>query len=421
MPPVRVAASTRRSTSTAPRSEPGSCTSSSRPGVIRVLVNGKLRAQPFLDIRSQVRAAASRGCSRSPSTRLRDEPPLLRRLHRHERRRARRRVPLERRRAGRATRGQLLLRRHQPYANHNGGQLAVRPGRDALRRAPATAARAATRSNRAQNLRLAARQAPAPERRQARRALADRRLRPAQPVALLVRPRHRRPLHRRRRPGRLGGGRLRHAAQQSRPEQLRLARSTRARRATTGRSSSNPRGALVFPIVVYPHSQGCSITGGYVYRGRRAGGRRPLLLRRLLQRHDLEPALVERQAADVRREPFKVSGLSSFGEDAAGELYAISLDGTSTSSRASRVRRRRRPAGPAGRAPRRRAPAATRSASAARARGRGSPRCESSRWFRRCSSSRSPSSRSSTASSCRSSSAFPSATRSIVRTALSRR
>jgi hypothetical protein len=29
----------------------------------------------------------------------------------------------------------------------------------------------------------------------------------------------------------------------------------------------------------------------------------------------------------VRREPFRVSSLSSFGEDAAGELYAVSLDG----------------------------------------------------------------------------------------------
>ena len=32
-------------------------------------------------------------------------------------------------------------------------------------------------------------------------------------------------------------------------------------------------------------------------------------------------------ATDVRREPFKVPGLSLFGEDARGELYATSLGG----------------------------------------------------------------------------------------------
>ena len=35
------------------------------------------------------------------------------------------------------------------------------------------------------------------------------------------------------------------------------------------------------------------------------------------------------EARDLRREPFLVGGgLSSFGENAAGELFAISLDGT---------------------------------------------------------------------------------------------
>ena len=33
-------------------------------------------------------------------------------------------------------------------------------------------------------------------------------------------------------------------------------------------------------------------------------------------------------AGDVRREPFSVEQLSSFGEDAAGELYAVSHNGT---------------------------------------------------------------------------------------------
>jgi hypothetical protein len=33
------------------------------------------------------------------------------------------------------------------------------------------------------------------------------------------------------------------------------------------------------------------------------------------------------EAADVRREPFKIPALSTFGEDARGELYAASLTG----------------------------------------------------------------------------------------------
>jgi hypothetical protein len=33
------------------------------------------------------------------------------------------------------------------------------------------------------------------------------------------------------------------------------------------------------------------------------------------------------RARSVRREPFTLGGLSSFGEDAAGELYAVTLNG----------------------------------------------------------------------------------------------
>ena len=36
----------------------------------------------------------------------------------------------------------------------------------------------------------------------------------------------------------------------------------------------------------------------------------------------------EAATSGPRREPFSVGNLSSFGEDAAGELYATSLDGT---------------------------------------------------------------------------------------------
>ena len=41
----------------------------------------------------------------------------------------------------------------------------------------------------------------------------------------------------------------------------------------------------------------------------------------------VEQAVKGKLRGGVRREPFTVSNLSSFGEDAAGELYAVSLDG----------------------------------------------------------------------------------------------
>ena len=60
-----------------------------------------------------------------------------------------------------------------------------------------------------------------------------------------------------------------------------------------GRQASRDKalgpGRLVQPVAQYTHDDGCSVTGGYVYRGnavpRLAG---PLRLRRLLQRHGLE-------------------------------------------------------------------------------------------------------------------------------------
>ena len=46
---------------TAPSSEPGKLYVVEQPGVIRVLVNGRLRATPFLDIRSLVRSGGEQG------------------------------------------------------------------------------------------------------------------------------------------------------------------------------------------------------------------------------------------------------------------------------------------------------------------------------------------------------------------------
>jgi glucose/arabinose dehydrogenase len=90
----------------------------------------------------------------------------------------------------------------------------------------------------------------------------------------------------------------------------------------------DPPSPLVFPIFEYGHDVGCSVTGGYVYRGSsvpQAKGR--YFAGDYCSGNVWSLRVVAGKATDVRREPFRVSSLSSFGEDARGELYLVSLDG----------------------------------------------------------------------------------------------
>jgi glucose/arabinose dehydrogenase len=83
---------------------------------------------------------------------------------------------------------------------------------------------------------------------------------------------------------------------------------------------------LVQPVGVYGHDQGCSVTGGFVYRGRKVPQLRGAyvfgdycsgLLWTL--RDGGEPKLLQ---------GLTVASLTSFAEDRSGELYALSDDGT---------------------------------------------------------------------------------------------
>ena len=89
-------------------------------------------------------------------------------------------------------------------------------------------------------------------------------------------------------------------------------------------------GQLVAPVYVYSHGEtnSCSVTGGYVYRGRAVGA--------AIGRYffgDYCSGIVwslriaNGQATDVQREAFRVDGLTSFGEDVAGELYFATENG----------------------------------------------------------------------------------------------
>ena len=313
---------------TAPSSEPGKLYVVEQPGVIRVLVNGKLRAQPFLDIRSLVKSGGEQGLLSLAFH------PRYSRNHRffvdYTDRNGDTRV-VEYRSNGTAAlpkTARRLLFVDQPYDNHNGGQLQFGPdGR--LYVGMGDGGSGGDPGNRAQNLNIRLGKLL--------RLNVDKRGARWQVTGYGL-----------RNPWRFSYDRLTHdlyigdVGQNAWEEvDVRTPRQQRSLnnygwRVWEGRSrytagqQVNPHGVLVFPIVVYSHSQGCSITGGYVYRGKSiisAHGRYfygDFCSGTIWSLRTSKGKLV----GSARREPFKVSNLSSFGEDAAGELYATSLDGT---------------------------------------------------------------------------------------------
>ena len=101
-----------------------------------------------------------------------------------------------------------------------------------------------------------------------------------------------------------------------------------------GRSAFDPnkplvhKGDLVFPQWVYSHSDGCSITGGYVYRGVSVAAAKGRYFFGDYCSGTIWSfvAGVGRKSAPTETDS-KIANLSSFGEDANGELYAVSTNG----------------------------------------------------------------------------------------------
>ena len=289
------------------------------------------------------RPAASRACCRSrsrPTTRragasTSTSPP----------RGDQRIVEYRRASADRAdpARARLVLAMADPESNHNGGLLRSAPTGcstsawataaaaatgTAARATPRTSARCSARSSASTRARAAAAvpdPALEPVRRPRGRARRDLRLRAAQPVALLVRPPHRRPGDRRRRPGRGRGDRLR--AQRPRRGANFGWRPFEGAAATR---PASPRPAPCRPVIQRSHEDGfCSITGGYVVRDR------------ALPRSTAATSTATSASAGSRRRGCARAGdgdagrtrlrvadqLSSFGEDARGRVYVVSLDG----------------------------------------------------------------------------------------------
>ncbi|TML19322.1 MAG: PQQ-dependent sugar dehydrogenase [Actinobacteria bacterium] len=96
-------------------------------------------------------------------------------------------------------------------------------------------------------------------------------------------------------------------------------------RARYAGGAPNSRGDLVFPVSAYSHDEGCSVTGGYVYRGHAvpsAAGR--YYFGDWCSGTIWSLRIEDGRALDLRKEDARIGQLTSFGEDAAGELYAAS-------------------------------------------------------------------------------------------------
>lgn len=85
-------------------------------------------------------------------------------------------------------------------------------------------------------------------------------------------------------------------------------------------------GRLVRPVAEYSHAAGCSVTGGYIYRGRDV----PAATGRYFYGDFCSGRVwsLRPSAPRPRLESLRVPQLSSFGEGPAGELYLVSLGGT---------------------------------------------------------------------------------------------
>ncbi|MDH4334731.1 MAG: PQQ-dependent sugar dehydrogenase [Chloroflexota bacterium] len=97
-----------------------------------------------------------------------------------------------------------------------------------------------------------------------------------------------------------------------------------------GRHCSSPgcdQAGLVKPIAEYDHSLGCSVTGGYVYRGSLQPDLAGIYVfadlcsGRLFTLHVDEGTITPKE---VLQQPIRIS---SFGEDEAGEIYLVDLGG----------------------------------------------------------------------------------------------
>ncbi len=292
-------------------------------GLVRVVEAGKIREQPFLDVRARTRAGGEQGLlglAFAP-----DYATSRQFVVNYTDRNGDTRVVRYRSDGAKALPGsarQLLIVK-QPYSNHNGGMVAY--GKDGLVYVGmGDGGSGGDPENRAQS--------PG--------SLLGKilRLDPARPgakpvtVALGVRNPWRFSFDRRTGDlwiGDVGQGSIEEVDHVAWPWRglLNFGWDVYEGRASFESKALGP-GRLVKPVAQYSHARGCSITGGYVYRGSAvpaAAGR--YFYGDYCSGTVWSLKLVRGAARQIRVEPFTVANLTSFGEDGTGELYAVSGNG----------------------------------------------------------------------------------------------
>jgi glucose/arabinose dehydrogenase len=302
------------------RAEPRRLYVVEQDGRIRYLVNGRIRGT-FLDLRNAVRSGGEQGLLSVAFH------PAYARNHRfyvdYTDRSGDTRVVEFRSRNGkgiRSTARQLLFVK-QPYANHNGGQLEFGPD-GLLYVGMGDGGSAGDPGNRAQNL-------------------SQRLGKLLRTNATARRPNWQVAAYGLRNPWRfsfdrpngdlyiadVGQGEWEEIDYRARSQLGELANygwNIYEGRARYRSGTPNSAGDLVFPVYVYSHANNaCSVTGGYVYRGRAV----PAAVGRYFFGDYCNGVIwslriANGSATDVRREPSTIRDLTTFGEDAAGELYA---------------------------------------------------------------------------------------------------
>ena len=304
---------------TGAKGEPGRLYVLEQGGVIQVLQSGKRRAAPLLDIRSLVRAGGEQGLL---GLAFHPAYPTVRKLYvQYTARDGSTKVVEYRTNGARASSPRQLFSSSDPYGNHNGGMLAFGPnGR--LYFTMGDGGSGGDPENRSQNMRslfgklLSINVATKGLRiealglRNAWRFSFDR----ANGDLYL---------------GDVGQGEIEEIDYTPRNSSglENYGWDVYEGRAKFEDKALGP-GKLVQPVAQYSHDDGCSVTGGYVYRGSNASLRGRYIYGDYCSGIVWSFKLAGGKAMALRREAFKISNLSSFGEDTAGELYAVSHDGT---------------------------------------------------------------------------------------------